>query len=450
MVRPQQATAYESQLLAEVRAQREVRVAITMPANPLPKPPSMSHHTAAVRKGRHHALPTSGGGTDQVLKRDAPVPLSAGALVASIGPVTLSSTQSGLTPLVATPPSAAPFRSGRPRYGVRVLKGDSAGRTMLPREKWLSMQPQPPAAASGDSVSGRRPPRPASGAPAASEIDVFEKQYRSSRLFTRVVDPIRTLGATKLGHYRTAFEFCDRSSLLAAVRVSRVWSFAVRSCAHLVERMAEFVWSGCGGSPSARRRVASKGKPGCYDGEGIVHYFGTGLGKHTWRNPSASLLHPIHVYSSANQPSLLKYLPAVVHRGPAHFETDALPNSWVSLDFGEFRVHPTWYTISTSTGTEGRPRRAHPQMWQLFGADQGRPEIWEVWDWTLLSEEKLPEGSGFGDGCTSMTFPIRGIPPTKHFRTATSQPVIPPCAVLPHRADGPQPALRPLLPSERL
>eukprot|EP01062_Namystynia_karyoxenos_P049570 TRINITY_DN379_c0_g1_i1.p1 TRINITY_DN379_c0_g1~~TRINITY_DN379_c0_g1_i1.p1 ORF type:complete len:533 (+),score=164.46 TRINITY_DN379_c0_g1_i1:82-1599(+) len=449
-----------SPLLALVRQNREVRVAVTMPANPhgRPLPPQPPPRRPSAPPPRAGAAAAAAGrkslSPSKAAARSTPVldPTPAAAPPAALGPAALAGIPYGRGP-------------EHPRYAVRVLRGD------LRRPQPRSRPPDAAPAASGDLAAAPA----ASSCASMSELGVFERHYRS-QLFAKAKGERRALPAgvrvLRLPARRTApwyerlfefcssaallvavrlsrqwiqarhrplrvlrlplaypeswlprvFDFCDRPTLIVAVRVSRVWALTVRAARHLRERMLQFAWSGEDGPAEARYRTAdpAAGVSGCYDGLGIVHYFGTGLARRGWwENPAKDLLHPVKLYCSARHPALRRHLTAVLHRGVAHFETDALPHSWVAMDFGEFRVCPTWYTIGSSAGgPDGKPRRAHPVAWQLLGAEYpGRPDQWEVWDWTVLGEERLGDGEGFSDSRLAMTFPVRpAAAPGKAFR----------------------------------
>eukprot|EP00755_Sulcionema_specki_P035189 Sspe_Gene.104421::Locus_80628_Transcript_1_1_Confidence_1.000_Length_843::g.104421::m.104421 len=126
-------------------------------------------------------------------------------------------------------------------------------------------------------------------------------------------------------------DFLPAAALRRALATNQLWNCTIRDDISLGTRVHDFEYTAD------------------YDGEGILYYLGTGLGRRrgrdgrlVWVNPTKALL-PVTVYTSAVRNK--RGVEEVVNNGVSHYSTDAIPHSWVAVDFGAFRVRPTYYTI---------------------------------------------------------------------------------------------------------
>uniref|UniRef100_A0A7S4GJP9 F5/8 type C domain-containing protein n=1 Tax=Eutreptiella gymnastica TaxID=73025 RepID=A0A7S4GJP9_9EUGL len=107
------------------------------------------------------------------------------------------------------------------------------------------------------------------------------------------------------------------------------------------------------------------------DQNGLVYFIATNQGTEPWRNPVTSGL--IKVEAS----SIKKGIPPDVcdnHFDQQVFYTDNIPYSWVCIDFGNYRIKPTYYSMAHRAG----PAKVGFFMrnWELHASNDS--ETWVV------------------------------------------------------------------------
>lgn len=178
--------------------------------------------------------------------------------------------------------------------------------------------------------------------------------------------------------------FSDRDMLRdSAVFVSRVWYAAIRESPELTSRRMAFVHSAD------------------YDGCGIVAYLATlsratrtllasgydcgGRRFENVTNPALGHCPLVRLSCSslAGSASTEGSLAALTAGRVAHFATEKLPFAWAGIDFGDFRVAVTKYTVGTSDQA-GAPV---PMQWELQGSND-RAAAWGDCTWVVLDKQQ--------------------------------------------------------------
>jgi len=117
-----------------------------------------------------------------------------------------------------------------------------------------------------------------------------------------------------------------------------------------------------------------------FDANGIVYYLGTNFGKSAFVNPS--LAEKIKITTSLLQPKTPTNVSHVVGRSPKGglcMTTDQ-PNSWLILDFPQFYVTPSHYTLRHANIDSDALR-----SWRLSASTDGRT-------WKVIKEHKNDGG----------------------------------------------------------
>ena len=226
--------------------------------------------------------------------------------------------------------------------------------------------------------------------------------------------PIKTVRALGDAAMLVIFSFASAASLRDLLCIARGWSILIRSHPLLRKRRLEFEWDGPSQHPSK---------------SGILHYFGTALGRRpAWSNPSKCVLHSVGLRCSSMDSrasaSVGSFVPAVrgvvrndlsnvVSHGVSHFATSGLPYSWIALDFKEFAVSPTYYTFGTSTELT-----CFPTHWQLLGSEcDGKGCDLNMWTTWVLLDDVRGVDPPFGPNRRTATFAVKNAAAsTAHFR----------------------------------
>ena len=190
----------------------------------------------------------------------------------------------------------------------------------------------------------------------------------------------KTISGTVLAY---SMSFLPSVDLRRCVVVCQEWRLVIKNSVFLSAAAHKFEFTGTN-----------------YDDEGIIYYIGTHYNKRSWINPSR--FGNVALLSSETRVWLKKNsLEALVGNKVSHFSTAPLPFSWVAVDFINFSVCPTHYTIGTSTSIS-----SYPTSWQLLGYENSENPSMDAWlNWVLLDEVRNCQF--FSPNRLSATFPVK-------------------------------------------